>query len=71
MGKFSLIFYYSTIKVGGKGNKVTLKVQLENKLCLIRVILAFKSVKWVLTAMGWRWGGQGGAKDYRSFSCIY
>ena len=59
MENFSVIFYYSTIKVGGKDNRVTLKVQLENKLCLIRVILAFKSVKWVLTAMGGRWGGQG------------
>lgn len=61
MEKFSLIFYYSTIKVGRKDNKVTLQVQLENKLCLIRVSLAFKSVKWVLTAVAGRWGGQGGA----------
>ena len=47
--------------MGGKDNRVTLKVQLENKLCLIRVSLAFKGVKWVLTAMGGSWGGQGGA----------
>ena len=47
--------------MGGKDNRVTLKVQLENKLCLIRVSLAFNGVKWVLTAMGGSWGGQGGA----------